>query len=697
MTTNTKFKRLSEPINIGKVRLKNRMMKNGTGLFWDDPATGGFMNDRCIAYFEALAKGGPGLIVAATSPLQEGPLPGFRITSDEYIPGYKKLAKAIHKYDCPAFLQLFHLGGMSPLFSKAPPGISASSIPKNESPRPYFEVAREITIPEIHDVIERFAQAAERTKKAGFDGTELNAACNHLLNSFLSRAWNKRQDEYGCQTRETRARIVIEIIKEIKRLNGKDWPIIALINGMEVDLKDGITIEESKQFATMFEEAGADAIEIRAEYYTWTKDVSRRESTHFPDMYFYPEHPSPLDECVEGRGEGAGANVPMAAAIKKAVSVPVIVMGKLDWKIGEKAIRKGKVDIISMNRRLFADPELPKKVLEGRIKDINPCTSCMTCFNLGEHFQPVACRVNPSFGHEREYEIRPAKKKKKVMIIGGGPAGMEAARVAALRGHEVLLYEKENKLGGSLPLAAMIKGRDREDIVGFIRYLQRQVKKGSVTITQGEEVTSHIVEDINPDVLILAVGGNHTIPDIPGINGSNVLTGIKLHRRLKFYLKFAGPELLRKLSTIWLPSIGKNVVILGGRLHGCQTAEFLLKRGRKVTIVDTGTEKEIGDGLIEVFLKPYLLYWLVDKGVEIITEATYKEINKKGLVIRMKEGRERTITADTIITALPLAPNTAFVDSMRGKAKEVYAIGDAKEPRLIIDAMADGARIAREI
>jgi 2,4-dienoyl-CoA reductase (NADPH2) len=320
MNSSARYEKLSEPIYIGKVRLKNRMMKNGTGLFWDDPTTGGFMNDRYIAFFEALAKGGAGLVVSPTGPLQEGSLPGFKIMSDEYIPGWRKLADAIHKYDCPAFLQLFHLGGMSPLFFKAPAGISASSIPRDVSPRPYFEVAREITILEIHDVIETFAKAAERTKKAGFDGTELNGGCNHLLNSFLSRAWNKRQDEYGCRSMETRARIVVEIIKEIKRLNGKDWPIIALMNGMEVDLKDGITIDESKQFVKMFQEAGADAIEIRAEYYTWTKDVERRDSTHFPDVYFYPEHPSHLDDMVEGSGEGAGANLRMAAEIKKAVS-----------------------------------------------------------------------------------------------------------------------------------------------------------------------------------------------------------------------------------------------------------------------------------------------------------------------------------------------------------------------------------------
>ena len=476
--TREKYKNLFLPINIGNVRLKNRIMKNGTGLFWDDPKTGGFMNDKYIAFFEALAKGGAGLVVSPTGLLQEGDMPGFRIISDKYIPGFRKLADAVHKYNCPMFLQIFHLGGMTPLFIEAPPGIFASSIPKEESPRPGFAVAREITVPEIHEIVERFAKAAERTKKAGFDGTELNGACNHLLNSFLSRAWNKRHDEYGCDTMENRARMYVEVIKEIKRLNGKDWPVIALMNGLEVDLKDGITIEESTQFAKMFEEAGADAIEIRAEYYTWTKDWKRRESLHFPDVYFYPEQPvEELQDHVDDSGQGAGANVPMAAEIRKAVNVPVIVMGKMDWDLGEKAIRKGKADIISMNRRLFADPALPEKVSEGRIEDINPCTSCMTCFDLGEHFYPVACRVNPSFGHEREYEIKPAEKKKNVMIIGGGPAGMESARVAALRGHEVILFDKESKLGGSLPVAAMIKGREREDLVGFIRYLKTQVKK----------------------------------------------------------------------------------------------------------------------------------------------------------------------------------------------------------------------------
>jgi len=687
---------LGKPINIGTARLKNRMMKNGTGFFWDDPSTGGFMNDKYIAFFETLAKGGLALISTAVGPMELGPMPGFRATSDEYIPGWIKWADAVKKHDCLAFHQLFHLGSMSPLFAMAPPGVAASSIPKEISPRPHFEVGREITKAEIEDVIDLFASCAERFKKAGFNGTELNGGCNHLINSFLSRAWNKRDDEYGPQSIENRTRFFVDLIKEIKRRNGKDWPVIALFNGMEPDLKDGITLAESTQFAKRFEEAGADAMEIRAEYYTWTNDWRRRDSTHFPDMYFYPEQPTPFNENVVSNW-GKGANVLMGAAIKKAVSVPVIVCGKMDWDIGEKAIGEGKVDIISMNRRVIADPEAPKKVLEGRLDDIRPCTSCMTCFNLGEHFEPVACRVNSSMGREREYEIKPAETKKRIMILGGGPAGMEAARISALRGHQVLLYEKEKKLGGSMPLASTVKGLKREDNMAYVRYMIRQMEKLGVEVHTNTDATPGTVDRVKPDVLIFATGGKHDIPNIPGINRNNVLTSKQLHDRLKLFLRFTDPETLISLSNIWLPSIGKNVVIVGGRLHGCQTAEFLVHRGRSVTIVDTGTKEDIGDGLIEVFLKPYLFNWLEDHGVEIIPEVNYEEITRDGLTITAKDGTKRVLKADTIITALPLVPDTQLQKKMEEKANVVYAIGDAKKPALVFDAVAEAARIAHKI
>jgi 2,4-dienoyl-CoA reductase (NADPH2) len=699
----TKFKYLAEPIYIGKLRLKNRMMKNGTGFFWDDPAEKCRMNDRYLAFFEALAKGGAALVSSAVGPLTrdlDAPMPGYRMRTDEDIPGWKKWADTVHKYDCLAFHQLFHLGPMLPLFVQAPPGVSASSIPNELSPIPRFNQPREITIPELEDMVDLFASTAERFKRAGLDGTEVNGACNHLLNNFLSRAWNKRTDEYGCQTMENRARLYVNIIKEIKRRNGKDWPVIALMNALEVNLKDGITIEESKQFAKMFVEAGADAIEVRAEYYKYANDNKRRESLHFPDLYFYPGSECVEDDLVYHKEHGKQANILMAAEIKKAVNVPVIVCGKMDWENGNKAIKKGQADIISMNRRLLADPELPKKVLENRIEDINPCNSCVTCFDAGEHFRPVLCRVNASFGHEREYEIKPAAVKKKIMIIGGGPSGMEAARVLALRGHNVVLFDKMSKLGGSMGLAAMVKGMEREDIPGLIKYLDRQVRKAGVDVRTGTTVTPATVDEVKPDVIIVATGGTHNIPQIPGINKMKVATSEKMHHMGKFVLQFFSPEFLRWASTLPLvmtPFVRKNVIIMGGRLHGCQTAEYMLHLGRNITIVDEGTEKDIGDGLLEVFIKPYLMYWLKDHGVKLVTDVKYKEITGKGLVVTTKDGKEQLIEGDTIITALPLKPDSGFFNSMKGKAKEVYAIGDAENPGYIVDAISAGAKIGHEL
>lgn len=699
---NAKYRHLAEPIRIGKLELKNRFMKNGTGFFWDDPNTGSHINDRYLDYFEELAKGGTALISSASGPLTrdlDAKMPGFRITADSYIPGWQRWADVVHRHGAVAFGQLFHLGPMAPLLVKVPPSASASAIPREESPRPGFGDFRSFTVPEIEDIIDLFAECAERQRKAGLDGTELNAACNHFVNNFLSRAWNHREDEYGVQTMENRTRVAVSIISEIKRRNGADWPLIMLFNGMEVDLHKGITIEESKQFAKIFVAAGADALEVRGEYYTWTKDVDRRESLHFPDMYLYPHRTGPVDPYVDASRRGAGANIPMAAEIKKVVTVPVITVGRLDWEIGEKAIAEGRIDIVSMNRRLFADPGLPNKVLHADTRDINPCSSCMTCFDACEHFEPVRCRVNASLGHEREYTIRPAPVKKKVVVVGGGPSGMEVARVAALRGHDVVLYEKLHRLGGSLPVAALVKG-PREDIAGLVHYLARQVHQAGVTVHLGKAATRSRLASEHPDAVVVAAGGTHEVPQIPGIDGPNVVTAADLHKLAKNLLQVVPPQALRTLQGLPVARdvmIGKRVVIMGGRLHGCQTAEYLIGLGKQVTIVDTASRDEIGEGLLEVFLKPYLLFWLEDQGVEFVTDVTYERVTSEGLVVRKKDGTSRLLAADTVMTALPLHPNQAATAIAEGLGAEVHTIGDAADPQLIVDAIAAGARVGHAL
>jgi 2,4-dienoyl-CoA reductase (NADPH2) len=695
MARSTRFSRLMEPGYVGSVRTKNRILKTGSTLGfypWED----GHIQQQVIDSYEALAKGGAGLVTVGAAPLGVPPGKGYLMNDDKYLPSMTRLAEAIRKHDCPAFAQMFHLGPMLPPFLVAAGvrPVAASSLDKAEVPLPHLSVPEELSISEIEEIVQQFGDQAERIKRAGFQGIELNAGCNHLLNSFLSRAWNKRQDAYGVGSLESRAKIVVDIIQEVKRLNGKDFAIIALINGAEPGLEGGMTPEECQGIAQVLQAAGADAIHVRAEFYSKPKDPSLRDSTQLPDIAFYPETPFPLGGVVDDSRHGAGGWVPLAAAVKKVVSIPVIAIGRLDAELGEDILRSGKADYISFNRRLMADPELPNKLAEGRLEDIRPCTGCTTCFDNNEHGNPPLCQVNAALGKEKEYEIKPATTKKRVMVVGSGPAGMEAARVAALRGHEVTLYEKEHILGGSVPLAAVVKGFEREDLLGLVRYLQTQITKLGVDIRLGKEASKSVIEGIKPDVLVIAVGGIHDVPDLPGINGRHVVTSKALHSQLKGFMRFIPPRLLRSLTKVSMP-MGKRVVIMGGDIQGCQTAEFLVKRGRKVTIVDTA--EEIGGGLLDTYIRPHLLDWLDQKGVAMLPGVKYEEITDKGLTITTKEGKRQTLEADTIVTALPLLPNTELLKEVDGLVPEVHAIGDCREPHLIVDAIADGSRIARAI
>lgn len=696
MSNSKRFRKLMEPGYIGVVRTRNRLLKTGSspGFYpWED----GYIQQEAIDIYEAWARGGAGIVTVGAAPLGVPPGRGYALDDDKYLPRMAKLTEVIRKYDCPAFLQTFHLGPMLPPFLAASglQSLAASSLSRSELPLPHLAVPKELTVGEIEGIVEAFGDQVERAKEAGFQGIELNAGCNHLLNSFLSRAWNKRQDAYGVGSLESRTKIVVDIIRDVKRLNGRDFAIIALINGAEPGLERGMTPEECQGIAKILQAAGADAIHVRVEFYSRPKDPSLRDSTQFPDIALYPETPFPLDvREVDDSHHGAGGWVPPAIAVKRAVSIPVIAVGRLDPELSEELLLRGAVDFVSFNRRLMADPELPNKIAEGRVEDIRPCTGCLTCFDNNEQGNPPLCQVNAAFGKEKEYEIKPAKKRKRVMVVGSGPAGMETAMAAALRGHEVILYEKEARLGGSLPLAAFVKGFDREDLLGLVSYYETQVTKLGVDVRLGQEVKRSVVEEVKPDVLIIAAGGTHDVPEIPGIDRRNVVTSRDLHRRLNGYMRFFGTRLLRRLTRFWMP-LGNRVVIMGGGIHGCQTAEFLVRRGRQVTVVDTA--EEIGDGLLETFIKPHLLNWLDEKGVAMLSGVKYEEITDKGLTITTKEGDRQSIEADTIVTALPLLPNTGLLESLEGSAPEVYAIGDCKEPRLIVDAIADGSRIARAI
>ena len=692
MTGTTGFERLMAPGHIGSLQTKNRIIKTAAGTGY---ALNGNPTDQMAGFYSAFAKGGVGLIIIENCGV-EWPrgthfIPrGFRFHDDNCIPFHSRMIDEIHQYDCPVFVQFMHAGPWLEKFEGMgiQERVAPSRIEADELPTDAWVPGKELTIPEIHGLVETFAKAAERAKRAGYDGVEVNGSYYHLINCFLSRFWNRRHDEYGCDSLENRTRFYCDVIREVKRVCGKDYPIATNINAVEFGLKNGITVDEAKGIAPYIETAGADLLQVRVTGY------GDYLSMLLPEHLLYPELPKNLDlgGMDVSRG-GKGIIVPLASAIKQQVRVPVACAGRLDPIVGEDILRQGKLDFIGMTRGLVADPELPNKVASGRLQEIAPCAGCGYCVHSRKGDSPMKCRMNAAAGKEREYAIIPVQKKKRVLIIGGGLAGMEAARVASLRGHNVTLCEKVSKLGGLLPLAAIVKERELEALIDTIRYYEAQLTKLGVTLKLGTTADVAMIRNFKPDAVVLGTGGLPTTPDIPGIDNRKVIRSEELHRTLKRALRFFGPKTLERLTRLWMP-LGKRVVIIGGAIQGCQLAHFLAVRNRKVTIVETADA--FGDGL--PFQSPQRLFkWFDEEGVIMLPGVTYERITDEGLVVTTKEGARKVLEADSIVLALPLMPDSSLCKALEKDSIQVFQIGDCREFGLMHGAIADGAQIGRTI
>lgn len=681
------FERLMEPGRIGALKTRNRIIKTAAGTGY---AENGLPSKKMASFYGRLAQGGVGLIIVENCSV-EWPRgthivkTGLRFHSDDCIPYHAMLVNEVHKYGCPVFIQLMHAG---PWFLKEegiPPHerVAVSSIPEEELPSDAWVSGRELSLKEIEELVEIFASAAERAQKAGYDGVEINGSYYHLINHFLSRFWNRRSDQYGCQNIENRTRFYCEVIREVKRRCGKDYPVATNINGMEYGLKNGLVIEEAKEIAKFLEAAGADILHVRVAGY------GEYGSLLLPEHILYPEVPKDLDLRGMNLSEkGVGILVPLAGEVKRAVAIPVYTSGRLDPLTGERLLQKGVIDFVGMTRRLIADPDLPNKVASGRIQEIVPCMGCGYCAHSRIGDRPLKCRVNPLVGRYDEKDMLPSKKKR-VLIIGAGPAGLEAARVAALRGHEVHLYEREGFIGGSMFLAAVVKEDERDEIVGLIRYYEEQLRKLGVKVHLGMEVDVPVVGEINPDVVIVATGGKQAELDLNrtgGINRPKWVSSSQLHRLLKQLLKFLPPKVVSLLSRLYLP-VGKEVIIVGGGVQGCQLAEFLLKRGRKVKILEWG--ESVGEGLL--YDMPFRFHrWMAAKGVTILTGVRCKEVVDGGIRVETREGKELLVEGDTVIVALPPVPNNSLYKVLSEKFKNVYQAGDCKQFGYIHGAIEDG-------
>ncbi len=646
---------LFSPVTIATMELRNRIAMAPIGADFATPE--GLVTETMLGYYEARAKGGVALIfVEVTSvvgslkymPNQLG------LWNDKFIPEFEKLAKAVHAHGAKLAPQLIHPGT-----ENEPAWSGAESVgPSRIRSRVTRQMPRELSVEEIDEIIEAFGQAAKRAREAGCDGVQVHAAHAHMLvGAFMSPFRNKRFDAYGGSI-EGRLKLPMEIIKSIKTRAGHDFPVVLRISGDEL-IPGGRTIQETQYIAPMLAEAGADAFEISRGVY--------------PDFSWsiYPPTGTPL-----------ACNAPYAAAVKEVVEVPVIVVGRINSPlIAEHVLRTGKADMVSMGRALLADPDLPKKAAEGRFEDIAPCIGCLTgCIGARAGGNPMTCLVNPTVGKEKEMALTVAGKPKRVVVVGGGPAGLEAARVAALRSHQVILFEKGGKLGGQLNLAAVPPFK--QEICLALKYLATQVGKAGVRLEMGKEANPDLIRELKPDVVIIATGATPFIPDIPG----------------------AGKE---KVSTAWDVLAGnaaqraRNIVVIGGGMVGCEVADFLADRGdnivvgrRAVTIVTRQRDVAL-DMLPEP--RQLLLERLREKEVRFITHATTKEIRDDGVLLD-KDGEEMSISGlDSII----LARGAKSVDELSGKIRdevaEVYVIGDAKKPRKALEAIAEGAQVGRLI
>ncbi|MHA1913621.1 MAG: oxidoreductase [Promethearchaeota archaeon] len=631
-------KYLFQPITIGDVEISNRIMMApmNTRFGYD-----GYVKDQLVDYYVERAKGGAGFICVEMGivdyPIGSTAGKGMIATDDDkYNPGLNQLATAIDKNGSVPMIELSHGGryahsGLTGMQPVAPSPIRGY--------RGRGEMPRELTTEEVEELVERFGDSAVRCSEAGFKGVLLMGSTGYLISQFGSPLTNKRTDKFGGKTPAERATFIVEIIKNIRKKLGSQFPVIYKISAEEV-------LEDAQIMAKRAEQAGVSVI------HTWAG---------------WHESPKPMLPMSVPRG----AFVYLAEAMRSIISVPIMTGGRInDPRFANEIIRDGRADLVHFGRPFLTDPYFPQKAMKGDFDDINMCIACCRCFDAMATSGPVVCSVNAELGMEGN-KFEKAEKSKNILIIGGGPAGMEAARVATLRGHKVTLWEKNDRLGGNLITASLAPYKDETNCL--TQYLSNQMKKLKVNIQLNKEATLDSILNENADEVIMATGAKAITPDIPGIKNENVVMAL---------------DVLKGIS-----STGDKVVIVGGGMIGCETAELLTSNGKDVSIIEMLPKiaRDVGPAT-----KWSVTMRIARWGIKQYTSSKVIRILDEGVEIE-REGNSEIVKADTVVVAAGMEPINQLHNALKEKVPNVHAIGDCSQARRMLNAIHEGYAIGRKL
>jgi 2,4-dienoyl-CoA reductase-like NADH-dependent reductase (Old Yellow Enzyme family)/thioredoxin reductase len=635
------FPHLFQEGKIGTCVLKNRLIMS---LYPTKYATDSRVNERMVEFYRERARGGVALIVLDCPCLDyprayKGPNE-LRFDTYEYAEGVKKLLKAIQNEGARAFMQLNY--PKERVFDHEVPGS------KQKGNVWISSLVNTMTSEEAKEIVDIIAEGAQKAGELGYDGIEVQASYGDLISQLLSPISNKRTDDYGGSL-ENRARFLLQLLKAVKNAGGEDFPVIVKLVCDEF-VPNGLTLKDTAKVARYISEAGGDAILASG-----GNKTTKRMTT--------PSHYLPT-----------GTLVHLAMAIKKAVDIPVIAVGKINSpELADKIIRENGADFVAMARALIADPYLPVKAQEGNVDDIRGCVYDLEdCAEKGVKGLGRACTVNPLSGREYRLKLTPAPKKKKVIVIGGGPAGIQSAILASQRGHEVILYEKDASIGGQMRLASMAPFKAEMDEV--LRYLKHSLGKTRTKIVLKCAPAAEAILSQEPDVVVIATGSHPAFPAIPGIDNSFVYDVRTVYERIL--------------------ELGENVIILGGGDTGCETADLLSSESRRITVVEVLDEplKKMKD-----IPRQELLKRLKDRGVTIFADCKAISIDKGQVTIEDRDGVKRRLIADSVVAATGSCPVNELFKSLRDSVEEIYLVGDAKQPGNLGAALRSAAEISLKI